>query len=126
MAHILLVEPDVVLAKTYQQTLERSGHVIMCSASAQESILAMDHKKPDIIVLELRLADHNGIEFLYELRSYSDWQNVPVVIHSMVSPSEAKVNWGLLGVDAYLYKPKTSLRKLQQTVDDILNGVNGQ
>jgi len=69
--------------------------------------------------LELQLASHNGIEFLYELRSYNDWQSIPVIIHSLV-PATAFTNIAPeLGVVSYLYKPTTTLKKLCTSVSDL-------
>lgn len=124
MAHILLIEPDRLLAETYRQCLETAGHTVVPCASAQAAVLAADQQKPDVIVLEIQLIEHSGIEFLYEFRSYPDWQNIPVVVHTHVPPVEFANNGLLLreelGVAAYLYKPVTSLKKLQRTISEQL------
>ncbi|HTB48920.1 MAG TPA: response regulator [Verrucomicrobiae bacterium] len=116
MSHILLVEPDRVLAETYYRALTSARHKVVVCAGAQAAILAADERKPDLVILELQLIEHSGIEFLYEFRSYGDWQTIPVIIHSQVPPGEFTTNRGLLkdelGVQAYLYKPHTSLRHL--------------
>lgn len=120
MAHVLLIEPDLVLAETYRQVLLAEGHRVVCCASAQAGIISADQYRPDVIVLELQLIEHSGIEFLYELRSYPEWQNVPVIIQTHVPPDEFTASLGLLqsqlNVSAYLYKPHTSLQKLVSEV----------
>jgi DNA-binding response OmpR family regulator len=120
MSHILLIEPDRVLAETYRQLLVDEGHDVVPCASAQAAIMATDQQKPDLIILELQLIEHSGIEFLYELRSYEEWQNIPVIIHSHVPAGEFAANWQLLreslGVENYLYKPLTTLRRLRKAV----------
>lgn len=124
MAHILLIEPDHLLAQTYTQLLQHAGHSVVHRATAQAGIHAADQTKPDIVVLELQLVAHSGIEFLYEFRSYPDWQSVPVIVQSLVAPSEFSDNWQLLkeqlGVVGYLYKPHTRLRDLKQLVQEQL------
>lgn len=123
MADILLVEPDAILAGIYKRAFELSGHTVRLSVSAQESVFHVDERNPDIIVTELQLVAHSGIEFLYELRSYSDWQNIPVLIHSCIPPTEFEQSSALLkdmlGVSGYLYKPHTTLQKLLREVADI-------
>lgn len=120
MAHILLVEPDRILAETYGQVLKSAGHKVVPCASAQAAILAADQRKPDLVIIELQLIEHSGIEFLYEFRSYSEWQSIPVVVQSQVPATEFALNKRLLkdelGVCAYLYKPLTSLQQLLKTV----------
>jgi len=122
MAEILLVEPDSRLAATYAKTLQAAGHHVTTVPSAQTAIVAADTALPDLVILELQLVEHSGIEFLYEFRSYPDWQAVPVIIQSQVPPAEFSDNWQLLqnelGVQAYLYKPRTSLRRLLAQVQE--------
>lgn len=124
MAHILLIEPDHMLAQTYEQSLQHAGHVVTHCATAQAAIHAADQVRPDIVVLEFQLVAHSGIEFLYEFRSYPDWQPVPVIVQSFVAPSEFSDNWQLLteqlGVAGYLYKPHAQLRDLLRLVEEQL------
>jgi two-component system OmpR family response regulator len=121
MAHILIIEPDRILGKTYAGALQSAGHQVVVCASAQQGVLAADPKRPDLILLELQLIEHSGIEFLYELRSYQDWQSIPVLIHTGVPVGEFADNLELLKqellVAEYLYKPVTSLRRLLKTVN---------
>ncbi len=121
MSRILLIEPDRPLAESYHRALTRAGHKVVVCAGAQTAILAADKLRPDLVILELQLVEHSGIEFLYEFRSYTDWQTIPLIIQSQVPPGEFATNWQLLkdelGVQAYLYKPHTSLRELLARVE---------
>ena len=123
MANILLIEPDRVLAETFVRTLLSAGHEVIPCASAQAGIIASDKIKPDIVILELQLIEHSGIEFLYEFRSYSEWQNIPVLVHTIVPSGEFAASRQLLsdelGVTAYLYKPTTSLKKMLSHVNQL-------
>ena len=116
MSHILLIEPDRILASTYRDALRDAGFSVTPCASAQAAIFASDQNKPDLVIMELQLIEHSGVEFLYELRSYPEWQNIPVLIHSQVPGVEftAHINLlkGDLNVAGYLYKPRTSLAEL--------------
>ncbi len=113
---ILFIEPDRVLAETYFQALTNAGHEVVVTPSAQTAIMVTDQINPDLIILEIQLIEHSGIEFLYELRSYLDWQNIPVIIQTQVPPGEFTDNWQVmkqqLGISEYLYKPNTSLGRL--------------
>lgn len=117
--HVLLIEPDRILAKTYRTALEAAGHTVATTGSAQTAVHLADEQLPDAVVLELQLAHHNGVEFLYEFRSYPEWQQVPVIIHTFVPLTELKDSptlAGELGVSHLLYKPATSLEQLCQAV----------
>lgn len=119
--NILIIEPDLILAETYRLALENEGHNVSICPGAQSGVLVADAIKPDLVITEIQLVEHSGIEFLYEFRSYADWQSVPVLVHSNVPISEFADNWQLLqselGVAGYLYKPKTTLKQLVKAVN---------
>ena len=126
MKRILLIEPNTALAKIYHTLFTEDGYEVVHVTSAQDAIDAADTAKPDVVVLELQLPKHNGIEFLHEFRSYPEWGAVPVVINSLVTPNRlVSLRQALqrdLGVSAILYKPKASLDVLRQTLQMHLDG----
>ena len=117
--NVLLVEPDRILGKAAEAKLRTAGYEVVRCQSAQSALDALDKNLPDVIVLELQLGIHNGIEFLYEMRSYTEWQNIPVIIHtinSKVTDEHFKKPLDQLGVEAVLYKPQTTSDRLVQAV----------
>ena len=124
MANILLIEPDRLLADTYRQSLESAGHDVLMCASAQSAVFAADAFSPELVILELQLSEHSGIEFLYEFRSYAEWQHIPVIILSQIAPAEFNVSQQLLteelGVKHYHYKPHTTLADLLTSVTVVM------
>lgn len=120
---ILLLEPDRILAGIYKSSLEEQGHTVVPVSSAQAAVMAADTAKPDVIILEIQLIEHSGIEFLYELRSYPEWQDIPVVIQTGVPPAEFNDNQQLLreqlGVVGYLYKPQSTLGHLHRQLKQL-------
>lgn len=120
---ILIVEPDRVVGENICKYLRRHGYQADWSASAQSAIMAADKNPPAAIVLDLQLGRHSGVEFLHELRSYSDWQNIPVVIYSTLHPDELGGEGPALKsltAQAYLHKPATSLSELAQKLDELV------
>lgn len=121
MGRIVLIEPDVVLAQQYQKAITDDANEVVVTHSAATALSALD-EPADMIILELQLGSHNGIEFLYEIRSYQDLATIPVVVLSNVNPSYVTTAQGyeLLGISEYLYKPQTSLQQLKRTITDLL------
>lgn len=121
---VLLVEPDVVLGEIFAKALEAKGYVVERVAGAQEAVIAADDNRPDLVICELQLVGHSGIEFLYEFRSYADWQDIPVIVLSTVPPLEFNGSRiGLkeqLGVETYLYKPATSIAEMLRVVGEAI------
>lgn len=119
VTRVLVVEPDGVLARTYVSALSSAGYEAFTASTAQSAIDAADEHAPDCIILELQLPGHNGVEFLYELRSYAEWQQVPVIINTYASRSDfVRMHDVLttLGIVQVLYKPQTTLAKLISAV----------
>jgi DNA-binding response OmpR family regulator len=120
---ILLIEPDKVLAHLYHQALEGAGHVVCWTNGAQDAIHQADGFNPELVILELQLAAHNGVEFLYEFRSYSDWIDIPAVILSVVPQGASGLpepTLEKLGVIDYLYKPETKLKDVVRTIRNLV------
>ena len=116
---ILLLEPDEILGQTAKASLLAAGHAVTVRRSAQTALDALDADLPDIIILELQLGIHNGVEFLYELRSYPEWQHIPVIVHTLnarILDERFVVALKQLGVTALLYKPRTSSKSLVDSV----------
>lgn len=130
MADILMLEPDAILAQTYRQAFQLHGHTVRRVVSAQDAVYEVDESRPDVILVELQLVAHSGIEFLYELRSYTEWQHIPVMVHSIIPPCEFDDSMTLLrdmlGVRKYLYKPHTSLQTLLAAVREQTVPAGGQ
>lgn len=123
MAHILLLEPNTQLGDIFARALRHAGHSISWQQTAQSALNSADNHTPDVLIVELQLALHNGIEFLYEFRSYQEWQHIPVVILSNVLPhqtNQGSVLWNQLGIATYHYKPYTRLRDLTKTLEQLL------
>jgi DNA-binding NtrC family response regulator len=120
MIRVLLLEPDNKLGKIYEAALLNFYDVERCQM-AEQAIAMLDKKTFDVVVLEIQIALHNGIEFLYEMRSYSEWQSIPVIIHSHISPQwfeQCGVLKEQLNIAKFLYKPTTKLQTLCLSIQE--------
>lgn len=120
--HVLLIEPNTVLAASYVAALEAAQHTVVHARTAQQAVMAADKKAPELVILELQMARHNGIEFLYEFKSYVEWQHIPVVVLTVLPPAELKKLTVLgreLGVSAVLGKSTSSLADLCAVVETV-------
>jgi DNA-binding response OmpR family regulator len=119
MSRVLLIEPDRVLAENLKSILKKSGFSTRWNRDMQAAVESVDEYQPEIIIMDLATGGHGGVEFLYELRSYPEWQNLPVIIYSSTPPAElqnlTKAQKELNITDFY-YKPATSLTELAGAV----------
>lgn len=124
MARILMVETDRLIAENLSHYLGKYGHSVDWQQDLQAAIDASDSVCPDLVVLDLMLCGRSGVEFLYEFRSYPDWQSIPVVLFSNISMrdlGETTAGFSQLNISAYHYKPTTSLSQLAHSIDFVIN-----
>ena len=106
MARVLLIEDDLDLAELYRLQLE-PRHSVLHAQEAQQAYDMLAESPVDVILLDLLLPETNGIAVLQELRSYSDWRRIPVVILSNLRPDEIGLDYDLqrqFGIEAVLEK----------------------
>jgi DNA-binding response OmpR family regulator len=114
--HILLVEDDLWLSQLYADTLLAEGYLVTPALDADSALETLDSKDGfDLIILDMFLPGHNGIEFLHEVASYSDTNILPVIVLSSVTSQDLSMDaerWRHYGVRDYLYKPETKPKQL--------------
>lgn len=111
------------MGQTSKRALETAGFDVTWKRTAQTGLDALDDALPALIVVELQLGIHNGIEFLYELYSYPEWQNVPIIVHTINAKAQDDIfqpTLRQLGVRSILYKPHTSTAQLVRAVKNIV------
>ncbi|HLB40890.1 MAG TPA: response regulator [Candidatus Babeliales bacterium] len=112
---VLLVEDDKDLAEMYSLQLRHGKHQVRVAGDAQSALDVLDKFAAEIIVLDIMLPGHNGLSILYELRSYSDWRKIPVIVLSNISIEELGISRGgmqALGIKQYLDKTHTRAKQL--------------
>ncbi len=122
--NILLIEPDMILAKSLNKYLEDEGHKVNVCYSADGALKLLDKANVvDLIIMELLLPANGGVELIYEIRSYQDLKELPVIVLSFAPFAKAGItrhNMKSLGINAYLYKPATSNQDLTLAIDEVL------
>jgi DNA-binding response OmpR family regulator len=122
MANVLLLEPDRISAKCIAEELEKRNFEVYKASGAETAIAQADKQKPDLVICELSLPGHSGSEFIYEFRTYSDWNDIPLIIYSSIKPPEKVVkskDWKLLNISEVIYKPDFSLNKLVMLAENL-------
>lgn len=122
--NVLIIEPSKDLAQIIAARFSDDGTAAYIAHTAQAGISAADKNKPDIVILELLISEHNGLEFIHEFKSYHDWFDVPIVIYSDLSAEElgSAVGWEEdMNITNHFYKPTTSLQELNDYALSIVN-----
>jgi len=122
ITNVLVVEPDELLAKTYRRILNDSGYYVRSSTNAQDAIIDIDSTKPDVILVEIQLRLHNGIELLNEIRSYPDLSEIPIIVLTYVPEASfsSLLNDKQLKIVKYLYKSQATHQDILFAVQEAL------
>jgi len=100
---VLVVEDNSFIAMGLRTDLERLGHrVVGLAATAAEARQAYRDGAPDLVMMDIRLGDDDGIELTRELLAV---RPCPVVIVSAFSDAELVSRAAAAGVFGYLVKP---------------------
>lgn len=116
--HVLLVESDRLLADMYASALGKHCQVSLAS-NAQEAIDTLDNNDVNVLVTDVLLGAHDGVEIIHEVRSYDDWFNLPIVVLSSLPEFDFPLDGKRLsryGVSELLYKPATKPDQLLEAV----------
>jgi two-component system OmpR family response regulator len=102
-ACVLLVDDDPAIRNMVVDYLEGHNIRVVSAAQRKEMIRQLAAHEPGLVLLDLRLGEEDGLDWLREIRSHSD---VPVIITNGHRHDETDRVMGLeLGADDYIKKP---------------------
>ncbi|MEO7963380.1 MAG: response regulator, partial [Gemmatimonadaceae bacterium] len=68
MADLLIVGDEPAIADGYARFFERSGHVVRRAGTGESALRAYEERRPDVILLDLRLPDMTGLDVFSRIR----------------------------------------------------------
>jgi two-component system, OmpR family, KDP operon response regulator KdpE len=98
----LLVEDEKQIRRFVRTALEELGWAVHEAETLAAGLSAASTRQPALIILDLGLPDGDGMDFLRDLRT---WSEVPVIVLSARVSEEDKVKALDAGADDYLAKP---------------------
>ena len=116
---VLIVEDEQVFARAVQKRLSRAGFKSRIAENLRTADEQFRNLPPDLILLDMRLPDGSGLDFLTDLRTKQN-SNVAVIVMSAYGELEDAVSAMKLGASDYLKKP-IDLDELLLNVEKVLN-----
>jgi DNA-binding response OmpR family regulator len=118
---VLLVEDNVDAQDIYTATLAHAGYEVVRAPSVADAIDAAIKQIPDVVVLDCRLPDGDGLELARRWRSDTTMRDVPVIVLTAFSSRQDVEAALLAGADAFLVKP-CSGSVLAEQIAKVLSG----
>jgi CheY-like chemotaxis protein len=117
---ILIVEDEQSLNEAYQMILQKAGYTVKVAFNGQEALDTVSGGDPDLILLDLRMPQMDGIEFLREFKLREKHPKVKVIVFSNYDMQKEIDEAYNLGADRYFMKALASPKELLQVVDNTL------
>jgi len=99
---IMIVDDDRTITGLLQMLLELDGFSVNVVARGDRVIPEAQTRKPDVILMDVHLADADGLELLRTLRQDEALKNLPVI---MTSGMDLEEQCRAAGADHFLLKP---------------------
>ena len=103
--HILLLEDEKMFARALQKHLRASGFSCEHALDIKTASRHIQEKMPDILLMDLRLPDGNGLDFLQQLREKEKLTDTIVLVMSAYGEMDDAIAALRLGAGDYLKKP---------------------
>jgi PAS domain S-box-containing protein len=101
-ASILVVDDDRGLLRLMEKSLRRAGYTVSTATSGAEALAWLEQQQPDLLVLDLKLQDIEGREFISHLESLG--RSVPFIIITGQGDERVAVDMMKRGALDYLIK----------------------
>jgi len=102
---VLIVDDDAVVTEVLKWRLERVGFCTLTAASGQQGLALARNLQPDLILLDLRLPDVDGLTVCRELSDSPETCTIPIIILSAVEGPDILRRCREAGCQFYLRKP---------------------
>ena len=102
MSTILIIEDEPELVKVLRSYLEQAGFNVLAAYRGDTGLSTWEHKRPDLVILDLNLPGMDGLDVAREIRRKS---GTPIImLTARVEETDQLI--GLeLGADDYITKP---------------------
>jgi CheY-like chemotaxis protein len=105
---ILIVDDERPYVDLLGELLERYGLEVYTAYDAGDALFRLRAKKPDLILLDLKMPQMDGLSFMNQLRSKAKWSKIPIVVVSAKTAKEDQKAALEAGADRFLPKPFSS------------------
>ncbi len=99
---VLVVDDEPGILRLLDMLLSCEGFRVLVAGSGAEAISIAENRRPDIVILDVRMPDISGIELMRRLR---ERMTTPVILLTGQSQDSQKIYGLEAGADDYIVKP---------------------
>ncbi len=114
---ILIIDDEQSLLESLEMYLTELGYGVACAVTAREGLEKTASFDPHVVILDIRLPDHDGFEVLRELKQAGDER--PIIMITAFHDMDTTIRTVKLGAFEYIPKP-IDVDELQKAVERAL------
>jgi CheY-like chemotaxis protein/anti-sigma regulatory factor (Ser/Thr protein kinase) len=118
--HVLLIDDDEEYREMLSKVLGEEGFQVDLARSAKEAMEKLKELRPAMILLDIRMPEMDGFEFLRHLRQADQWKSIPVTILSGAELTEKQLEVVNSQMIDYVRKADLTLDSLSHTIKKVL------
>lgn len=101
---ILAMDDAAIILQRIKDALEKYYHVVTVNSGVR-ALRYLEREKPDLILLDIRMAPKDGFQTLREIRAMKDRADIPVIMLTGMEDKRYVIEGIKLGICDYVLKP---------------------
>ena len=118
---VLIIDDHDAILESLSMFFSEKGYDAITAAYGKEGIKKVEAEMPDIVILDIRLPDINGIEILKKIKSIND--NIFVIMITAFHDMETTIEAMKYGAYDYIHKP-INIKELDVSVHKVVEALN--
>jgi DNA-binding response OmpR family regulator len=115
MPKILVVDDEAHIRLLYSEELTEDGYEVITAENGKGLIELIEKEKPDVVTLDIKMVDYNGLDLLQDIRN--KFYDLPVILCSAYDTF--KDDMKSIAADHYVVK-SFDLSELKERIKAVL------
>ena len=116
---ILIIEDEEEISRMLKLRFTHAGFLVEAAFDGEEGLAKVKSIKPDLIILDVKMPQLDGIEVCKILKADPNYKNIPILMLSVKVTGQEQKEGLAAGANAYLTKPYEG-DKLMSTAKKLL------
>jgi CheY-like chemotaxis protein len=120
---ILVVDDEPYMHRLMQHHLARAGYELLGARSGREALEMAPREKPDLIIMDVMMAEMDGLSALKEFKQGEATRGIPVIMLTASANALTREQSEASGAAAFFTKPFSPTKLLAEIKKLIAGGV---